>query len=135
MSEGDGYYQLQQILTNLAVRVGQMEGTLKTFMENWARQDQLANDGRRITYDKIDLLGKQIERVANDVEGLKEDLCKLEHKIDEEVAPVVKSFEVIRHQRIGAKGVWAMIAGGLVAFASLVTYTVERFMSAVWPKP
>ena len=37
-------YNLPNLLTNLAVRVGQVEGTMKTFMDNWARQDQLAHD-------------------------------------------------------------------------------------------
>ena len=36
-------YDSSNVLTNLAVRVGQLEGTLKTFMETWARQDQLAH--------------------------------------------------------------------------------------------
>lgn len=138
MSSEDGAslsFQLQNLLTNIATRLGQMEGTVKTFMDNWARQDQLANDGRRILHERLDLVGRQIERVATDVQNIQQDVAELKKELDEDINPVIKSFEGIRHQKIGAKGVWAMIGAAVVATGSIVAFAVDRLMGLVFPKP
>lgn len=136
MSEDGGVtYNLQNLLTNIASRLGQLEGTVKTFMENWARQDQLANDGRRIIHERLDLVGRQIERVATDVTNVQQDLAEIKKELDEEVGPVIKTFEGVRHQKIGAKGVWAMIGAAVVATGSIVAFAVDRLMGLVFPKP
>lgn len=134
MSEDGGLYNLQNVLTNLAVRVGQLEGTIKTFMENWAAQDRLAHDSRRTTYERIELLGRQIDRVASDVHGLQQDFAELKKEIDEEMKPVITGHEFNAQRNIGAKSVWGMIAGAIFALAGLLTWLGDKIATHVWPK-
>lgn len=124
----------QGILTNLAVRVGQLEGTLKTFMENWAQQDKLAHDARRTVYERLDLIGRQVERIAVDVENVQQDVAELKKEIDEEVFPSIKRYDARVQQNIGAKGVWALIAGAAVAGISALAYAADKLAAYLWPK-
>ena len=132
---GGGGYHLHNILTGLAVRVGQIEGTLKTFMDNWATQDKLAHDARRIVYERIDLVGRQVERVATDVQGMQQDIAELKKEVDEDVAPTIKAFEHQRARKMGAKGVWTVLGSAVVAVASALAYVLDKIASYVIPKP
>lgn len=131
MSDG---FNLHNLLTNLAVRVGQLEGTMKTFMDNWARQDQLAHDSRRVVYDRLELIGKQVERIATDVNNVQQDVAELKKEIDEQVMPTVEMVEARRHQRAGAKGVWAMIGAGVVMVASAMAYLADKLSAYLFPR-
>ena len=135
MSDDNGYFQLQNILTNLAVRVGQLEGTMKTFMENWAAQDKLAHDARRIVYERLEMLGRQVDRVATDVNNMQQDIAELKKEVDEEVAPVIKTFEMASERKLGAKGVWAVVSGVLIAMATGLAYVFDKIAAYIFPKP
>ncbi len=135
MSNDPTSVDLQQTLLNLLMRVGQLEGTLKTFMEQWSRQDSLAHESRRITFEKIDLLGKQVERVATDVQNVQQDVAELKKEIDEQIMPTVDHVKVRKHYAAGAKSVWAMIGAGVVMLASALAYIGDKIVSVVWPKP
>lgn len=124
----------QNILTNLAVRVGQLEGTLKTFMENWSQQDKLANDSRRTVYERLDLIGRQVERVATDVENIQQDVAELKKEIDEDVFPSIRKHDARAQQIIGARGVWALISGVAIAAASGLAWIADKFAGWFFPK-
>lgn len=135
MSSGDEYLPGGNVLTNIAVRVGQLEGTVKTFMENWARQDQLAHEGRRLTLDRLELIGKQIDRIATDVANVQQDVAELKKEMDDEVMPTIKAAELTKQRRIGAKGVWALIGAGIMACASALAYITDKVASFFFAKP
>lgn len=135
MSDDGLGYSLQNVLTNLATRVGSLEGSMKIFMENWARQDQLAHDARRTLYERVDLLSRQVERVATDVQNIVQDVAELKKEIEEDIAPAVESMEHGRERKVGAKGVWVMIGSGVVAIASMLAYTVDKIASFFVHKP
>ena len=135
MAEPDmAQYDIPNLLTNLAMRVGQMEGTMKTFMDNWARQDQLAHDSRRVVYDRLELIGKQVERVATDVVNIQQDVAELKKEIDEQVMPTIESVEARKHRVAGAKGVWAMIGAGVVMVASALAYLADKLSAYLFPR-
>jgi hypothetical protein len=133
-SEGGGSYSLHNVMVNLATRVGSLEGALKTFMENWALQDKLAHDARRTTYERVDLLGRQIERIATDVNNIQQDVAELKKEIDEEVTPVVKAYETQTAKALGAKGVWALIGGVAIAAVSAFAYVADKIAAYLFPK-
>lgn len=130
----DSSHHLQGLLTNLAVRVGQLEGTLKTFMENWATQDKLAHDARRITYERIELLGRQIDRIASDLVGVQQDLAEFKKEIDEDVMPIIRGYQFEAHRQLGAKGVWALLGGAIFALAGLLSWLGDKIVGHIWPK-
>lgn len=135
--EGSGTLsqQAQQLLINLAMRVGSLEGSLKTFMENWAIQDKLAHDARRTVYERLDLIGRQVERIATDVENVQQDVAELKKEVDEEVFPSIKKHELSVERSIGAKGVWAIVIGGTVSIISVFAYGAEKLFSYFFPRP
>jgi len=128
-------FNVHNLLTNLAVRVGQVEGTMKTFMDNWARQDQLAHDSRRVVYDRLELIGKQIDRVASDVMVIQQDVAELKKEIDDDILPTIETVEARKLRRAGANSVWAAIGAGLMMIASAMAYTADRIASYIFPKP
>ena len=132
MSDHD--FEIHNILANLAARVGQLEGTLKTFMETWARQDQLAHSSRQLTQDQLNLLGKQIERVATDVQSIQQDVAETKKEIDEQIMPTVDLIKFRKHYAAGAKSVWAMIGAGVVMLASALAYIGDRMASIFFPR-
>lgn len=123
------------IMTNLAVRLGSLEGTVKTFMESWARQDQLAHEGRRLTYERLEMIGKQIDRIATDVENVQQDVAELKKEIDEEVMPPIQSMEEGKHRKIGARGVWALIYAAAVGFVGALAYIADRVVAYLSTRP
>lgn len=128
-------YSPSNVLTNLAVRVGQLEGMVKTFMETWARQDALAHESRRIVYDRLELIGKQVERIATDVENVQQDIAELKNEIDDKIMPVIDTVTAKGHRLAGAKGVWAMIAAAVVAAASGLAYVGDKIAQYFISKP
>lgn len=119
-------YDLHNILTNLAARVGATEGTLRTFMENWTAQDKLAHDARRTVYERLDLIGRQVERVATDVENIQQDVAELKKEVDEDIFPSIKKYDARVHQAVGARGVWALIGGVAIAAVSGLAWLVDK---------
>lgn len=133
-SSGSLGQQAHQLLINLAMRVGSLEGSLKTFMENWAIQDKLAHDARRTVYERLDLIGRQVERIATDVENVQQDVAELKKEVDEDIFPSIKKHDARVDQSIGAKGVWALIAGVAVAAISAIAYAADKLATYLFPK-
>jgi hypothetical protein len=128
MSDG---WDLQNVLTNLAVRVGQLEGTITTFMNTWRTQDDAAGLGRRVTHEKIELISLQVERLANDIRGVQQDIAELKLEVDEEIMPSIQVSKYARERKAGANSVWALIGAGVVAAASLFAYLADKLMQYI----
>lgn len=128
-------FDTNNILYNLATRVAQLEGTLKTFMETWERQDHLAHASRQITYDRLELVGKQIERLSVDIQNVQQDVAELKKEIDEQIMPTVDHVQNRKHYASGAKSVWAMIGAGVVMLASALAYIGDKIASYFIAKP
>jgi hypothetical protein len=124
---GDGAdYNLQNILTNLAVRVGEMEGLLKAFREQWRDQDTAAGLSRRVTHDKMELLGMQVERLANDIMHLQQEVAEIRNDMDDEVMPTLMVGRYAKERKAGAKAAVAAVWGGLVVLISFLAYVTDR---------
>lgn len=119
-------YNLHNILTNLASRVGQFEGTIATFMEQWKNQDHAANIGRQVLGQKIELLSLQVERLSMDLQNVQQELAELKNEIDDEIMPVVKTNEFARERKAGARAVLVSIYAGLVVLISALAYLADR---------
>ncbi len=128
-------YDASNILANLANRIAKLEGTLEQFMKNWERQDHLAHEARRVTYDRLELLGRQIERIATDIQNTQQDVAELKKEIDEQIMPTVDLVKFKRHYAAGAKSVWAMIGAGVVMLASALAYIGDKIASYFYAKP
>ncbi len=128
-------YNLTNIMSNLAVRVGQLEGTVKTFMDNWVRQDLLAHESRRVIFERLDLIGRQIERIATDVGNVQQDVAEMKKEIEEEINPTVEMVEKQRDRQTGARSVWVLVGSGILMAISAVTYVVDKAVTFFSHKP
>jgi len=127
MSDAD--YSLQNILTNLAVRVGEMEGLLKAFREQWRDQDTAAGLGRSVTHGKIELLTLQVERLANDIMHLQQDFAEFKEEVDAEVMPHILTGKYARERKAGAKAAIAGVYAGAVVLISALAYLADRLVA------
>lgn len=107
-------------------RLGDLEGTVRTFMKQWEMQDQTATSGRRVIHDRLELISNQVTRVATDVQNTQQDVGEMRKDIDEKVMPHVEAYRTERERKIGAKGVWAIVGGGAVAAASGLAYLADK---------
>lgn len=128
-------YDDRNILTNLAVRVGQLEGVIKTFMERWKDQDDAASLGRRVTHEKIELISMQVERLSNDLQHLQQDFAEFRNEVDDEIMPVVRTSEFAAQRKAGARAVLLSMYGGLVVLISALAYIADRAVAWLTHKP
>ncbi len=135
MSDESVGYSLQNLLTNLANRMGQLEGQQKMFMENWARQDSLAHESRRMVYERIELLTRQVERMATDVTSIQQDVAEMKKEIEEEITPTIEAVENRKHRAAGAKGVWALVGATIISLGSALAFIADKVAGHLWPKP
>lgn len=135
MADSGVDYSLNNILTNLAVRVGEMEGLLKAFREQWRDQDTAANLSRRVTHEKIELLSMQVERLANDILHMQQDIAEIRNDMDDEVLPSILVGKYARERKAGAKSVLVAIYGGLIVLISAIAYVADRAIAWFMQKP
>lgn len=128
-------YNLHNILSNLATRVGEMEGLLKAFREQWRDQDAAANLHRSVTHGKIELLTLQIERLANDIMHLQQDFAEFKEEVDVEVMPHIITGKYARERKAGAKAVLVGVYGGVVVLISSLAYIADRLVGWLLHKP
>lgn len=135
MGDGVNDYDLRNILTNLSVRVGKFEGKIEQFMEQWRQQDTAAGLSRQVTQQRLELLSTQVDRLANDLLHMQQDLAELKNDIDEEVMPVIRLSEFARERKAGARAVMATFWAGLVIVISALAYAADKLVSYLFPRP
>lgn len=128
-------YDLRNVLTNLAARVGRFEGRLEQFMDQWRQQDTSASLSRQVTHQRLELLSTQVDRLANDLMHIQQDLAELKKDVDEEVMPTIRVWEFANARKAGAKAVWIGIYGGAVVLISALAYAADKFVTWVTHKP
>lgn len=113
---------------DIVSRLGNLEGTVRTFMQQWVTQDQTASSGRRVIHERLELMSNQITRVATDVQNTQQDVAELRNEIDDKVMPKIEEREQTKHQKIGAKGVWAIVSSAIIAAASGLAYLADKLL-------
>lgn len=122
-------------LHDMAGRIGQLEGTVRTFMAQWSSQDTNATAGRRVMHDRLDIMSTQITRVATDVQNIQQDVAEMRNDIDDKVMPHVDAIKRDKERKIGAKGVWALVGTAAVGVISALAYIANAAVSHFFPRP
>jgi len=134
MSDGVDY-NLHNILTNLATRVGEMEGLLKAFREQWRDQDTAAGLSRRVTHESINLLTLQVERLANDIMHLQQDFAEFKEEVDAEVMPHILTGKYAKERKAGARAAIGAVYAGMIVLISALAYIADRLVGWLTHKP
>jgi len=107
----------------VARALGDLEGTVRGMSEQWRRQDESANAGRRGVYERLDALTQQVMRMSANFEGVAQDVAELKNDIETEVMPTIDAVKMAAAKQAGAlsagKIFWSFMVGvaGAVGFA------------------
>lgn len=100
--------------------LGKVEGQVQTLIDQWARQEAAAAQLRQRNIDKLEALQHQMDRMANDVLSVQQDIAELKN----EAEPMIEEYKAEQNRRLGRRGLWISIgavlsAGGAVAYRAL----------------
>jgi hypothetical protein len=108
--------------------LGNLEGTVKSLVERWGEQDRLAGNQRRGVYERLELLTRQIDAVANDVQNVQQDVAEMRNEIEDKVMPVVEAHELNEATKGEEKRVLSNIWWGITVLAVVLGYVIDRVL-------
>jgi hypothetical protein len=86
------------------VQLNRLIGKIEAFQSNWQEQDRRAADGRKYLYDKMEVLGR-------DVQGLTHQVTAVVHDVAE-MKPAVTDWVNSKNQAMGAKTAASILGKG-----------------------
>src|SRR5438445_2262033 len=113
---------------NVERALGILEGTVRSLMDQWARQDSHATASRAAVYAKLELLAGQVDRVANDAENIQQDVAEMRNDIDEQIMPTVNKIRAEWERKLGSRTTLGIIWGGITASSIVIGYTVDKLI-------
>ena len=119
---------------SVARALGDLQGTVRGMAEQWRRQDDNANVGRRGVYDRLEKLSHQMSSMSTNLEGVTQDVAELKNDIKTEVMPTIEAVKMAAAKQSGAlwagKIFWSFMIGiaGAIGFAihEALKYFSER---------
>jgi len=108
---------------SVARALGVLQGTVRAMSEQWRRQDDNANAGRRAVSERLEDLSEKVVTMSHNLDGVTQDVAELKNDIETEVMPSVRAFQIAAAHRLGViwagKMFWALLVGvaGAVGFA------------------
>src|SRR5258705_11992739 len=107
----------------VAQALGDLQGTVRSIQEQWRRQDESANAGRRGVYERLEPLTQQVMRMSANFESVAQDVAELKNDIETEVMPTIDAVKMATAKQSGAmwagKIFWSVVVGsaGAIGFA------------------
>lgn len=97
--------------------LGRVEGTIQSLMVQWRQQEAEATRLRHENSQRLLILERQVDRVANDVQNVQQDVAELKN----EAEPMMDEYKAEVNKKLGRRGLWisigaALSAGGAVAY-------------------
>lgn len=113
---------------SVARALGDLQGTVRGMSEQWRRQDDNANVGRRAVYERLDDLSKKMVTVANNIEGVTQDVAELKNDIKTEVMPTIDAVKLAAAKQLGAMWAGKIFWSFLVGVAGALGFAFQHFM-------
>ena len=88
------------------------------------REMSLSGEGRKLQYEKLEDMNRQLSSIGSRVENVEASLAK--------AGPTIDEFLIIKHKVVGAgiAGKWAWaIGGGLLSFLFASRETITNWLS------
>ncbi len=121
--------EMQAVLRQLLVQVGELSATVKIMTDTWRTQEATASAGRKEVYQKLESVKEKVTSLESRVDGLSKEVAI--------IAPSVQAFDNARQQAAGAqklgKIIWGLIGAGGFSVGSAITWVVANWVS-VAPK-
>jgi len=119
---------------SVARALGDLQGTVRSMSEQWRRQDDNANTGRRAVSEKLEDLSNKMVAMSHNLDGVTQDVAELKNDIKTDIMPTVDAFRMAAAKQLGAmwagKIFWSFMIGiaGAIGFAvhEMVQYFAKR---------
>ena len=107
----------------VAQALGDLQGTVRSMAEQWRRQDENANVGRRAVSARLEDLSRQMMTMTAKLDGVTQDVAELRNEIETEIMPTIEAVKMTTAKQSGAlwagKIFWSFMIGiaGTIGFA------------------
>lgn len=127
MTENDG-----RRIDTLVGAVGELNGTVRALMNQWAVQEQYAAEGRQIIQDKMEGLTREVGNITANVLVVTRDVADLRTKVDTKITPTIDEYKFAAAKLDGRRDgvLWAsrLFWTGIVAIAGAVAFAVSKML-------
>jgi hypothetical protein len=97
----------------IAQALGDVQGTVRSMMEQWRRQEDTASAGRKALYEKFEGVSAELAKVGAKLDGVTQDVAEVKESIETKVMPTIDAYKLDVAHRGGAwatgKIIWALI--------------------------
>jgi hypothetical protein len=100
--------------------LGQLEGALKSFQENWQEQDRRAAEGRRLLYGKFEEIQTDVIDLTHKVANVMSDVAAMK--------PAVENWVASKNWALGAKAAALGIGTAAGAVVAAAAWMVEHLL-------
>src|ERR1700741_2630073 len=97
---------------------GQLEGTVASMATQWRQQEPDALASRRELQEKFEEVLEKVNKLANTLEHLQDDLSELKGEMTSKVLPELTASSLRAAERRGAAGLVRLLWLGLLAIVS-----------------
>lgn len=126
-------HEMSRVIGSLERAVDQLNQTVTTLTETWAKQDEMATNGRRELYGKVDSLREDVRNVSTDLKIMRKDVDNMNTEISS-IRDTVDDFKETRAEARGAGKLMAFLSSkvtwviGLIAtvVGSLIVYKIKQ---------
>lgn len=107
----------------VAQALGDLQGTVRSMSDQWRRQDDNANVGRRAVSEKLEDLSRKMVSMEAKVDGVTQDVAELKNDIQTEIMPTIDAVKLATAKQAGAAWAgrifWSFVVGvaGAIGFA------------------
>ena len=112
----------------VARALGDLEGTVRSMSEQWRRQDESANVGRRAVYERLEKLSQQVVAMSANLDGVTQDVAELKNDIEAEVMPTIDAVKMAAAKQLGALWAGKIFWAFLVGLAGVLGFAIQYFM-------
>lgn len=110
-------------MNDLAVarELGELRGQINSLIEQWAKQDAVATEGRRLMHQDLNNLTMRQAETRHEVSSLTK-------KVNDEVMPVIRGVQTDRWRFEGMKTLSKLIYTSLGAFLFGLSWVLYTFL-------
>ena len=112
----------------VARALGDLEGTVRSMSDQWRRQDESANVGRRAVYERLEKLSQQVVAMSANLDGVTQDVAELKNDIEAEVMPTIDAVKMAAARQLGALWAGKIFWSFMVGVAGAIGFGVHEML-------
>src|SRR5882762_5549820 len=112
----------------VAQALGDLQGTVRSMAEQWRRQDESANVGRRGVYERLEKLSQQVSSMQANLEGVTQDIAELRNEIEAEVMPTIEAVKMAAAKQSGAMSAGKIFWSFMVGVAGAIGFAIHEML-------